>query len=276
MIFTRGLGCKRGSFDHRDALYAFQAAPHLLGGPTNSDLSINIDWVYDQGHESSCVAHAITSNIRYLEKVKKDNIILPSRNFIYYNARANDNPPNTNADDGTEIRSGLQGVANGGYGFCPESMWGYQPSTVFAHPPIACYNAAESNIIGPYRFVNQDRVTIQAALAGGQPVVFGIEVFKSMMSDEVAESGIVPMPTANDEPLGGHAIMMVGANNSSQQYKFLNSWGENWGQKGFGFLPFSFVESSMTASDFYVIDSVMLGIAPKGQDTNPAYGWKGF
>ena len=265
MIVNKGLGCKRGSFDHRDALYSFTPPAHLLAaGPVDSDLSGNIDWVYDQGTESSCVAHAISSDIRYIEKMAHQNIIQPSRNFVYYNARANDSPPGTNSDNGTEIRSGLQGVSNTGSGFCPESMWGYQSSTVFAKPPVTCYAAAAPNVIGVYQAVNQDRITIQSALAGGQPIIFGIEVFKSMMSDDVAKTGIVPSPASTDKPIGGHAILMVAANNAAQQYKFLNSWGEDWGDKGYGYLPFQFVESSYTASDFYVVESVTLGPAPVG------------
>lgn len=270
---NKGLGCKRSSFDHRDALYAFQPAPHLMTISVDSDLSSGIDWVYDQGHEESCVAHAISSNIRYIMKNQANTIVMPSRNFVYWNSRANDNPPTTSADNGTEIRSGLQGVSNTGSGFCPETMWGYQQSTVLVQPPPPCYAAANGNVIGTYRAVSQDRQTIQAALNGKQCIIFAIEVFSSMMTEEVARNGgVVPLPSDDDKVLGGHAILMVGANNTSQHYKFLNSWGEEWGDKGYGYLPFRFVESSYTASDFFVVDSVSLSATtPAGAPMNESW-----
>ena len=74
------------------------------------------------------------------------------------------------------------------------------------------------------------------------PCVIGVEVFKGMMD---ARKGVVPMPSAYDKPLGGHAICPVGYNDKTRLIKFKNSWSDNWGDKGFGYLPYAYIEKYM-------------------------------
>ncbi|MES3039083.1 MAG: C1 family peptidase [Bdellovibrionota bacterium] len=41
-------------------------------------------------------------------------------------------------------------------------------------------------------------------------------------------------------PMGGHALQLIGYTNDGY-FKFKNSWGEDWGQKGFGFVSEEFI-----------------------------------
>ncbi|HVO96945.1 MAG TPA: hypothetical protein VMT15_02720 [Bryobacteraceae bacterium] len=52
---------------------------------------------------------------------------------------------------------------------------------------------------------------MKAVLAAGFPIVAGITVYESFESDDVAKSGIVPMPASDEAALGGHAVMAVGS-----------------------------------------------------------------
>ena len=80
---------------------------------------------------------------------------------------------------------------------------------------------------------------MKGCLAEGFPFVFGITVYESMMSDAVAQTGIVPMPTTQEKVLGGHAILAVGFDDKTQRFKFRNSWGTTWGDDGYGYLPYA-------------------------------------
>ncbi|MCK5491938.1 MAG: hypothetical protein KAJ14_02370, partial [Candidatus Omnitrophica bacterium] len=59
------------------------------------------------------------------------------------------------------------------------------------------------------------------------------------------KTGLVPMPKKNEAALGGHAICPVGYDDKKKLVKFKNSWAEKWGQKGYGFLPYAYIEQYM-------------------------------
>jgi len=88
------------------------------------------------------------------------------------------------------------------------------------------------------------------------PVVFGISVYESFESEKVAKTGIVPLPENTERMLGGHAIVLVGYDNEKKLFIFRNSWGEQWGDKGYGYLPFEYVCDANLASDFWVVNKV--------------------
>jgi C1A family cysteine protease len=45
--------------------------------------------------------------------------------------------------------------------------------------------------------------------------------------------GIIPIPDGS-LARGSHAICVVGYDDNSSWFKFKNSWGEEWGDKGYG------------------------------------------
>ena len=90
----------------------------------------------------------------------------------------------------------------------------------------------------------------------GFPIVFGISVYESFESEEVAKTGIVQLPEKTEKMLGGHAIVIVGYDQEKHLFIFRNSWGEDWGDKGYGYLPFEYVCDKDLASDFWVVNKV--------------------
>jgi len=87
-------------------------------------------------------------------------------------------------------------------------------------------------------------------LADGHPFVGGITVYESF---EAKNGGDIPMPSPKEKVLGGHAIVFVGYDQQTGRFKFRNSWGPNWGQGGYGTLPFAYLLSPNLASDFWAI-----------------------
>ena len=85
----------------------------------------------------------------------------------------------------------------------------------------------------------------------GFPFVFGIMLYESFDSDKTTKTGIVSMPLKNEKDNGGHAVLAVGYNDESQCLIVRNSWGEEWGDKGYFYLPYEYAEK--LADDFWVI-----------------------
>jgi len=70
-------------------------------------------------------------------------------------------------------------------------------------------------------------------------VVLSFDIFQGIYD---APKGYVPFPRANEKKLGGHGVTVVGWSDKNQVLSFANSWGEKWGNKGYGYLPYSYLE----------------------------------
>ena len=54
-------------------------------------------------------------------------------------------------------------------------------------------------------------------------------------------NGVVPYPANPDEIYGGHALCVIGYDDSKQRVMFKNSWGEEWGNYGYGSVPYQYI-----------------------------------
>ena len=245
----RRFGWKNSIPDHRDNLYRF--VPKLTEAqlPPKADLRPSIDWMYDQGNEGSCTAQWASSAVRFERKLLKLPEIDPSRNFLYWNERKLEGDVETDA--GAQIRTGMK-VLNQ-TGICHESLWDYGPSTLFATPAQAAFTDAAKNLVSEYNAVDQNHSDLRACLASGHPFGFGFAVYDSFMSDEVTHTGVVPMPTPAEKQQGGHAVMAVGYDDASRMYIVMNSWSEKWGDKGYFYMPYAYLEDPNLSDDFWTI-----------------------
>ncbi len=94
---------------------------------------------------------------------------------------------------------------------------------------------------------------MKGCLASGYPFVFGFTVYPSFESDEVARSGIVPIPGASEQTLGGHAVLAVGYDDTKNMFIVRNSWGSGWGLAGYFYMPYAYLLDNNLANDFWTI-----------------------
>jgi C1A family cysteine protease len=216
-----------------------------------------VDWTSqfpptdDQEQTSSCTAHGICGHLERLEIVQKETYVKLSRDFVYYGER--DIEHDVNKDAGAIIANGIHFVCTAGA--APEAIWQFSAQDLFAKPSMEAYKeAAAHKGLQPFA-IGQSATDIQHALASGNTIIFGISVFSSLESNEVARTGLVPMPSTHDEAMGGHCIVLVGYDRIKKLYKFRNSWGP-WGDNGYGYLPFDYVHDPALASDFFTIAKI--------------------
>jgi C1A family cysteine protease len=86
---------------------------------------------------------------------------------------------------------------------------------------------------------------IKACLAEGYPPLGGISLPESTLSESCQHSGLIQLPNKNESILGGHAILFVGYDDSKELLTFKNSWGASWGNKGYGYLPYTFASAGL-------------------------------
>jgi len=220
--------------------------------PPQADLRAQCPPVYDQGKLGSCTANAIGAAFQFAQDGQKLADFAPSRLFIYYNERVIEHSVDT--DSGAMIRDGLKTV--GKLGVCPETDWPYDIDKFAERPPRACYTTAKKHQSISYGAVSQELDELKGCLASGTPVVFGFTVRDSFESREVAKTGVVPMPADSEGVLGGHAVLAVGYDDSTERFWVRNSWGPEWGAQGYCSMPYAMLTDSNMASDFWAIYTV--------------------
>ena len=238
-------GWRRQKLDHRDL--KLNSFPVDL--KKSVDLRPEMPRVYNQGQTSSCVGNATAAAIHYARIKQSLATWTPSRLFLYYNARVLEGT--ADQDSGSEIRDAVKQAVN--LGVCSEDIWPFDPLLVTGRPSNNSYDLATHARVTKYAAVDQSLEHILSCLHHGLPVVFGCSVYNAIESEDVAASGIVPMPGPDDAPIGGHAMLIVGWDADTQQFIVRNSWGEGWGQKGYCFFPRDYVLNPNIASDFWAI-----------------------
>lgn len=248
-----GLGWRRQLPDHRDHIYA--APPPIIKAlPSYVDLRKTGFLLppFDQLQTSSCVGQSTAGALAFARAKEKLGSLVPSRLQIYYDARLLEGT--ASIDGGAEIRDAFKAMAAQGATFETGSVsWPFIPANVTVRPPAVVYAAALKDRALSYQTVAQDINQIRGCLADGHPFVFGFTVFESFESDHVAATGRVPMPSGDDAPIGGHAVLAIGYDDTDRNMLVRNSWGAGWGIKGNFLLPYEYVINPNLASDFWTL-----------------------
>lgn len=209
---------------------------------------------YDQGELGSCTSNAWAGLLEYTQKHENIADIMPSRLFIYYNERVLEH--SVSSDSGASLRDGARTLSKQGY--CPETDWPYQIAQYKVKPPQTCYTEAKTHAIITYQRIPRSLAQMQGCLAEGYCFVGGISVYENFESQQVADTGIVPMPVSGEQLLGGHAICFCGYDNTKQVFLARNSWGTDWGMicsgsRGYFSLPYVYLLDPDYSDDFWML-----------------------
>jgi C1A family cysteine protease len=208
--------------------------------------------VYDQGQLGSCTANAIGAALQFDQIKQGEHDFLPSRLFIYYNERQLEGTIGT--DSGAQIRDGIKSVNK--VGAPPETDWPYDIAKFSQKPPDEAYVDALKHQAISYQRVTRVLGQMKGCLADGYPFVFGFTVYESFESPDVAKTGKAPLPQPGEKVLGGHAVVGVGYDDTSQTFLVRNSWGTGWGLGGYFTLPYAYLTERGLASDFWTVRRV--------------------
>jgi len=226
--------------DDRDYKYKIN---NLTIDTTLYELKINK--IYNQEELGSCVSNGVATCIDYI-----NNKINPSRLYIYFNGRLISKLSSLH-DTGLTIRDGCKSVYK--YNTCSENEWPYDISQFSTIPNLSCYVNSYKYINFKYESINQDINSLKICLLNNNPILFGFDVYNSFIN--AGSSGNVSVPNIQSEILlGSHCCVITGFNDEKQVFKCVNSWGTNWGDGGFFYMPYSYILDANLAGDFWILN----------------------
>lgn len=208
--------------------------------------------VYDQGQLGSCTANAVAGALQYDAIVNQRALAgAPSRLWLYYEERRREGT--TSYDAGAYGRDGFKVAKHEGVPL--EQVWPYVIGEYAVAPPQETYVELPRYRIDRFTHVHRDVNEWKRVLSNQQTIAFGFTVYESFESEQVANTGVVPMPSSREQVLGGHEVLAVGYLASEPNYVLCrNSWGPSWGQGGYFLMPWEYImDPNRLASDFRTI-----------------------
>jgi len=222
--------------------------------------------VYDQGQIGSCTANAIAGAIEF-DRIKQGlPAFTPSRLFIYYNERVMEST-SPSVDSGAQIRDGVRASPLWVLAKRPPGHTATSTRTP-RHVPLAptrkravgrrCHRSGEiQDQDVPETEFPAAEYTQRLSCNLDIRFVFGFTVYESFESQQVAKTGIVPMPGAKGE--GGRRSRCTRGwlrrlHEPVQTVR--NSWGAGWGIKGYFTIPYLYLTNGQLADDFWAIQTV--------------------
>jgi len=245
LLDTIKLNLIKDEVDNRD----YKLSSSLYGLPAKIDWTTEMSHVKDQGELGSCVGFATAAMKEWQEQqeymkeiaagksyIREEDEYDLSEQWIYYKAKEIDPWPD---DEGTSIKFAMKVLQK--IGVPCEKAYPYNESYK-GKPESWAKMIAKWGLIDSY-YRCEDLNSLKSSLANNGPTVIGIACFEEIFY--VGGNGYIPYPANPDWFYGGHAICAVGYDDVNKVIKFKNSWGKEWGNKGYGLLPYKYINDFM-------------------------------
>jgi hypothetical protein len=222
----RKLVARRDTLDFRDQMYV----PTLVEVPPQKKLDdyakLHIP-ILDQGQEGACTGFGLATVANYLLYTRADH---PMRHrvspWMFYDlARRYDEWPGERYD-GSSARGAMKGWHK--HGVCAEPLWTRRGPVKREDPWL---DALGRPIGAYYRVNHRDLAAMHSAITEVGVLYATSDVHGGW--DDVGSDGLI---RRDKEMLGGHAFAIVAYD--SDGFWIQNSWGDDWGRKGFGHIGY--------------------------------------
>jgi C1A family cysteine protease len=274
----RGMGWLPDLPDHRDYTIETAAVQSLLKGtgtskalkapPESVDLRAWCSPIENQRSLGSCTACAGVGLVEYSERKAFGRHLNASKRFLY---KATRKLGHFEGDSGAFLRTTIGAMAL--FGVPPEEYWPYTTAEKEwdREPPAFCYAFAQNYQALTYYRLDPPGTArpalldqIKAHLASQLPSMFGFTCYDTLFDPSVDATGKIPFPGGGEAIVGGHAVDAVGYDDklkipnpaggptTTGAFLIRNSWGKEWGQDGYGWIPYRYVLDGL-AEDFWVL-----------------------
>lgn len=216
------------------------------------DLRSHCGPVKDQGSEGSCTGHAGTSAAEWIWRkyFAKSPVFSPQYTYVK-ELILDGNFPEDDGSNGETLCHTL--IFNG---CCNLASFPYIPGQIVKPTPDQDQDASHWRL-GAFHGLAGSQVAL--SVLGDPvpwPVMVGFTVYQSFEGEQLAETGVMPVPAEGESVLGGHEVLAIGYDTGvkptirpatcSPAFLIQNSWGTGWGQAGFFWMPVEIFDRSDT------------------------------
>ncbi|MBK7626722.1 MAG: cysteine protease [Bacteroidales bacterium] len=269
--------------ENNEEIRVFNTKLKLTKGKMKQPVSVDLrEWfspVENQLSLGSCTAQAGIGIVEYFERRAYGKYFEGSRLFLYKTTR---NMMQEKGDTGAFMRNVMGALVL--CGVPHEKYWPYKVADFVKEPGSFVYSLADDyrslkyfchdplsiNITG-----TEVLVSVKKYLNAGIPSMFGFWGFPSFENTNIP--GGIPYPCNGEQAEWGHAIVAVGYDDNMKikntkcnletkgALLIRNSWGKEWGESGYGWLPYEYVLNGL-ATDFWSllemewVDTGMFGV----------------
>jgi len=217
--------------------------------PEFGRIKVDLPIPREQGVLGSCTAHAGTYIFEVHQRVANIGDEPMSRLFLYKVAR---NLMGVEGDAGSFLRTTMQAIAM--FGVPPESYYPYnvakydEEPSAFHYAMSQNYQALKYYRLDSYGSTPEKIIRrIKSNILLNRACMFGFVVYGT---DD--KHGNILFPQKHQNFIGGHAGVAVAYDDNyiithpdGQKtigaFQFANWWGKSWGDNGFGWIPYQFV-----------------------------------
>lgn len=220
------------------------------------DLRKGFSVIRNQGKLGACTSFSMASIFEYIlnqgDPTKRHCL---SPRFLYYNVSDKN-------DDGTIIDKGSSFYDNihvlGKLGICEENLCPYDEK-FNTSPSDEAKEDALSRLVTKAENVKILHRDLTAALTEGYPIGISLKVYDSFGKNQ---KGFIFRPTDKElksTDFGYHAMVICGYSEKEKVYIVRNSWGEAFGDKGYCYIPFSYIEDKSLCRQACIVTGVNSG-----------------
>ena len=221
---------KKSIEDDRDFIYEDFIKFNYNQLPIVVDYRNELQPIRNQGDQGSCYAQsaACMKEWQELKDIGVKEYMSPQffynhRNYWNDDKKDGDDPNEDNGMNGRDVMKILQTV-----GICFEKEYGYGRIEKASEIPKEIIDSAKNHIIKNYAKV-KTMDGLKNSLIENGPCLITFPVYNN--------SNKMWIKNKDDKKIGGHAMAVVGFNKKS--FIIRNSWGANWGDKGYCYYDFN-------------------------------------
>lgn len=226
------------------------------------DLRESFTPVKDQGKMGACSSFALVGIFEFILKKNHQPDINLSEQFVYYNARKAEGASRN--DTGSSLSGVLKTMKE--QGVCLEQFFQYNPDNIAQEPPIEAYDDAQNRKIVHAKNVKLSLQDIKSAVYEGYPVAITLKIFDSF----IPRKGFIRIPSEHEiqnEKSGYHTMVVCGYNDEARFFVVRNSWGRKFGEKGYCYIPYGYIENeSLTCGACIITEINDTKLQVKGTD----------
>jgi hypothetical protein len=218
--------------------------------PSSVNLSSDMPPVKSQGGQGSCTAWAVGYALKTYQEKREHGWDITTKSHQFSPAYLYNMTKSSDCSGGAKLTTVLEYVKDNGC--CTLDKMSYTDKSCSANPSSEAVDEAQDFRIKSYQVIPASQIrkasTFKSHLAAGYPVVLGITVDDAFHKNKL--SGAVY--SAPGDEIGRHAVCMVGYDDSRSRFKVMNSWGTDWGENGYFYIPYSSV--SLVIMEAYIAE----------------------